>query len=564
MIRQFLPGKTANKAKLASAVAAAMLLSACGTPPGTSSSTGVSSSTGTSVSSRSSAPNGGSSSSASNVSKTPFPHSNNVFAAVNNWYVNDWWSKNAIAEGGKEIAKHNTGVWMDRIGAIERFAVGEVDVEDLRNISQGPNDDFGLRQHLEAAEAQGNALFHFVSYDLPGRDCAAEASNGELPANNEGMEAYKKHYVDRIYNILKEFPHIPVVAIIEIDSLPNLVTNSQDERCQLVNNDKSYGYVNGVRYSINKYSQLDNVHIYVDAGHSGWLGWDDDLRLASLFLHGTLEGFEGMEQEAQEIGDEIEAAEGSTGKYTNIGPAFAEPPDFPGGGTEPPGYDKIDGFITNTSNYTPLEEPFLGDPREPDGAAPLRSHYFYDWNPRFDEWTFTEDWLDALQEHGGNVSGLGMLIDTGRNGWGQAQKQLQGSSKNQDPEAVNDYRIDQREHRGNWCNQPGGVGKRPQASPDGKSWIDAYVWTKPQGESDGISDPNFTPDPNDPKKKHDPMCDPSKESVFAAKAESTDALDLKTGSLDNAPHAGRWFSEAFQTLYDNAWPEICDGKGDDC
>lgn len=34
-----------------------------------------------------------------------------------------------------------------------------------------------------------------VIYDLPGRDCAAKASNGELPVGS--LDVYKTEYIDR-------------------------------------------------------------------------------------------------------------------------------------------------------------------------------------------------------------------------------------------------------------------------------------------------------------------------------------------------------------------------------
>lgn len=38
-----------------------------------------------------------------------------------------------------------------------------------------------------------------VIYDLPGRDCAAKASNGELPVGS--LSTYKTEYIDREYPI---------------------------------------------------------------------------------------------------------------------------------------------------------------------------------------------------------------------------------------------------------------------------------------------------------------------------------------------------------------------------
>ena len=51
-----------------------------------------------------------------------------------------------------------------------------------------------------------------------------------------------------------------------------------------------------------------------------------------------------------------------------------------------------------------------------------------------------------------------------------------------------------------------GAAANPFADP--YEGIDAFVWVKPQGESDGISEPEFEPDPNDPAKRHDPLCNP--------------------------------------------------------
>jgi cellulose 1,4-beta-cellobiosidase len=55
---------------------------------------------------------------------------------------------------------------------------------------------------IEAAlkEVGCNQIAAFVIYDLPGRDCAAKASNGELPVGS--IETYKKEYIDR------EFPDL--------------------------------------------------------------------------------------------------------------------------------------------------------------------------------------------------------------------------------------------------------------------------------------------------------------------------------------------------------------------
>ena len=437
-------------------------------------------------------------------------HYDNPFAAASKWYVNEWWAENAIASGGAAIADLNTGVWMDRIAAIEPYN------------GQTPNENFGLREHLDAVLEQGADLFMFVVYDLPGRDCAAEASNGELPATAEGMAEYKREYIGRIMKILSEgaYAGITVVAIIEIDSLPNLVTNSDMAACAAVDNNSPYGYTEGVRYALTQLKKLPNVHSYVDAAHSGWLGWEEQFERAASFLADVIAG------------------------SSHAGP------------TPAPGWDSINGFISNTSNYTPLEEPYLGDPESTTSdGLPLRSAAFYDWNPMFGELEFTRKWHETMKRYGAGDD-LGMLIDTGRNGWGGPERPTAASSATDPDEIVSEARIDRRPHRGSWCNQHGGIGERPQANPSGQDHIDAYVWVKPPGESDGISTPDFEVDPNDKNKKYDPMCGPNDVNRYAEDAESTRGQGIGTGAIDGAPHAGRWFTEGFQILYDNAEPTL--------
>jgi len=110
-----------------------------------------------------------------------------------------------------------------------------------------------------------------VIYDLPGRDCAAKASNGEIPVG--GISTYKSQYIDPIVAIFKKYPNIAIALIIEPDSLPNLVTNIDLQTCQ----ESSAGYKDGVAYAL-KQLNLPNIAMYIDAGHGGWLGWNDNLK----------------------------------------------------------------------------------------------------------------------------------------------------------------------------------------------------------------------------------------------------------------------------------------------
>lgn len=84
------------------------------------------------------------------------------------------------------------------------------------------------------------------------------------------------------------------------------------------------------------------------------------------------------------------------------------------------------------------------------------------------------------------------------------------------------------------------MGLPPAAAPGGH--LDAFVWIKPAGESDGSS----RLIKNNQGKGFDKMCDPN----FIT------ADGVLTGALPNAPIAGEWFHDQFVMLINNAYPAI--------
>lgn len=396
-------------------------------------------------------------------------------------YVNPEWKAKAEGEpGGNRVSNTPTGVWMDRIAAI-----------------YGGPGSMGLRDHLDAALAQNATYAQFVIYDLPGRDCAALASNGELGPTD--IERYKKEYIDPIAGIEGDvaYTKLRIINIIEIDSLPNLITNTggQPGATPMCDTMKANGnYVKGIQYALSKLHALPNTYNYVDAAHHGWIGWDTNMGPTAELMATTARGAQG-------------------------------------------GFETVTGFILNTANYSVLSEPFL----------PLnektRATDWLDYNQYADELTFAVDFRKMLIGKG-FPSSIGMLIDTSRNGWGGPDRPTAASTST-DPEAqVNESRIDRRLHAGNWCNQKGaGMGERPQAVD--KDGIHAYVWIKPPGESDGGSK-EIT---NDQGKGFDRMCDPT----YGGNARNKNNL---SGSLPDAPISGQWFSAQFRELMANANPPL--------
>jgi cellulose 1,4-beta-cellobiosidase len=398
------------------------------------------------------------------------------------------------ADGGNaaEAAVENiqTAIWLDTIAAIN----GGTTATGTRT---------GLMQQLTDAAAQGTSstpsLVEIVVYDLPGRDCAALASNGEIPATSAGLTEYETQYIDPIASILQQFASSPirVVAIIEPDSLPNVVTNQNLSACSTA----TPYYEQGIEYALNKLHAISNVYNYLDIAHSGWLGWPNNMS-------------------------------NTPGVYNTVVKATTA------------GYASIDGFISDTANYTPVQEPLLTNPTLQINGQNVDSATFYQYNPTFDELTYDTQMYNALVSAGFPTSKK-FLIDTSRDGWGPTHPTTitQASDVNT---YVNDNKIDKRPFRGDWCNQNNaGIGARPTDQPFGSSSpILAYVWIKPPGESDGDY-------PTSTHTHGDPHCDPN--------GTNTDGNGgtYSTGAIPgyDVP-AGNWFAYEFQMLVKNAYPAL--------
>ncbi|MGW0802267.1 glycoside hydrolase family 6 protein [Nonomuraea sp. NPDC002799] len=418
----------------------------------------------------------------------PGPHVENPYAGATGYVNPNWRTKAAAEPGGSAVANTSTAVWLDRIAAIA-----------------GSSTSMGLQAHLDEAVRQDAAngssplTIQFVIYDLPNRDCSALASNGELLIAENGLNRYKTEYIDPIATIVNNsaYANLRIVTIIEPDSLPNLITNLSFAKCAEANS--TGAYVQGVQYALNKLHAISNVYTYIDAAHHAWLGWDSNFNPAvNLF-------------------------------YTTAAGATA-------------GVDSVDGFISNTANTSASKELYFNINTTVNGQS-VRQSKWVDWNYYVDEVTFVQALRTALISKGFR-QGLGMLVDTSRNGWGGSARPTGASTSTLMDTFVNESRIDRRIHAGNWCNQSGaGMGARPTANPE--TGLDAYVWIKPPGESDGAS----TDIPNDEGKKFDRMCDPTYTG------NSLNGNNM-SGALANAPLSGQWFSAQFRQLLANAYPPI--------
>ncbi|KAH9901502.1 cellobiohydrolaseII [Cubamyces lactineus] len=330
-------------------------------------------------------------------------------------------SDSSLSSKAASVANIPTFTWLDSVSKVPDLGTYLADADSIQKST-------GNKQ-----------LVQIVVYDLPDRDCAAKASNGEFSIADNG-EANYKNYIDQIVAQIKQYPDVRVVAVIEPDSLANLVTNLNVQKC--ANAEATYKAC--VTYALQELSAV-GVYMYMDAGHAGWLGWPANIQPAATLF-------------AQMY------------KSANSSPF-------------------IRGLATNVANYNALTA------ASPDPIT--------QGNPNYDESHYINALGPMLAQAGFPAQ---FIVDQGRSG----QQNL-------------------RQQWGDWCNIKGaGFGTRPTTNT-GNSLIDAIVWVKPGGESDGTS--------NSSSPRYDSTCSLPDATV-------------------PAPEAGTWFQTYFETLVSKANPPL--------
>ena len=487
-----------------------------------------------------------------------------------------------MADKIKYVQRQPSAVWMDSIETIHG-----VPGSGRRSLEKHLDAAVAQQQYYEQRDGKKSPMTVVVIiYDLPDRDCAAFASNGKLvqvgnpkkfstPADGDGFERYRDEYIREIASIFTkkpEYKDLRIVAMLEPDSFPNMITNTNESSsseangslnpkqatvasggyCDRILSDTSHGlsvmnegtaenpnlglYAASLRLAISEFAQIDNVYTYLDIGHAGWLGWDS-----------TDDNVSNMKRGVRYFKQLIDGADGVLdGK----------------------GFDMVRGFASNTSGYTPVEEPLISNSI----ADRQKLSDWYEWNPAVDELSYIDMLKGYFTSTGPYIGSskfdadkLGFIIDTARNGWGATDRPTPGSgAKGSD----SSQRVDKRVHRGHWCHPRGaGVGEVPKANPDAnRSHLDAFFWMKPPGESDGISFDHKKLSQSDidaldavDRAVYDSASDP----VYDGKALDTMCIkgEQREGKPVDpepymAPHAGAWFHKQFLSLIENAYPPL--------
>ncbi|KAL2755400.1 glycoside hydrolase family 6 protein [Sodiomyces alcalophilus JCM 7366] len=290
--------------------------------------------------------------------------------------------------------------------------------------------DIAVANARAARDATGQEqVVGLVLYNLPDRDCSAGESAGELSLAENGLERYRREFVDPFAQRVREASDLTFAIVLEPDAVGNIVTNQGMEFCA----NAAEPHQDGIAYAISQL-QADNVALYIDASHGGWLGWDDNLAPT-----------------AQVFASIVQRAGNNS---------------------------KVRGFSTNVSNYNAFHE---------EVPPP-----FTDGSNSYDESNYASSLAPHLEAAGLPAR---FIIDQGR-------VAIEGA----------------REEWGEWCNVVAGFGQ-PATTQTDNPYVDAIVWVKPGGESDG-------------------EC-----------------------GLEGAPIAGAWFDEYAQLLTVNAHSDIVPLEG---
>ena len=288
-----------------------------------------------------------------------------------------------------------------------------------------------VRQALLLADAE-RAVPTFVVYNIPGRDCGSYSAGGA-----QSTPAYEA-YIDAVSAAIGT--HKAVVTL-EPDALANLPSDCGYDPAVVNVPQATADRYTQINYAVDKLETGASTSVYLDAGHSHWHSVGD--MAVRLVQGGVLrsQGFFLNVSNFRPTNYEVHF-----GTWISQCIAFAN--DAEEGGWRLGHYDWC------ASQYY--------SPNAPNDGSPGGS---VDPND-IGTWHWTDDWYAGNLGHA--VATTHFLVDTSRNGQGWWNPPAGAYSDAQD-----------------WCNPPGrGLGATPTAST-GNPLVDAFLWVKTPGESDG-------------------------------------------------------------------------------
>ena len=289
-----------------------------------------------------------------------------------------------------------------------------------------------VRNTVQRATDKGKVPV-LVIYNVPGRDCSQYSAGGA--ATGDAYKAWIDGFVAGLGNY-------KAVVILEPDGLALTPTDCGQS--------DTYDRVSLINYASHALLKDSNAAIYLDAGHSAWHSVGD---IAARLVDGGVQDVQGFFQNASNYQFTTNSVQYGTWISNCIAYATTVAPgDFGGCPNQYWNGGPASGWVgTDMDGYQEWRnEPYSGNP------ADLK------WNT-----VGINSRYDLIL--GSTEPTTNFVIDTSRNGVGPWQPPANHPAG--DPQ--------------DWCNPPDrGLGYRPTANT-GQTLVDAYLWVKIPGESDG-------------------------------------------------------------------------------
>ena len=353
-----------------------------------------------------------------------------------------------------------------------------------------------VTQTLREAKFQ-RAIPVFVLYNIPGRDCGSFSAGGA--ENTTDYEAW----IDAIASAIGSQK---VVILLEPDAIADLPSDCGYDPTQVNIPQAVADRYSQLNYAITQLEQQPQTLVYIDAGNSHWQAVPT---ITQRLLTAGLQHAQGFFSNVSNYN--LSTYESKFDTWVSDCIAFGMDPEEGGW--------RLGNYSYCASQYfSPL------GPVNPNDIA---------------TWVYTDEWYQ--QNMGTAVPTTHFVIDTSRNGQGPFNAAAYANPPYNQPAAVITAL-----NNGSWCNPPArGLGTRPTVTTN-LALLDAYLWVKTPGQSDGNCDSaggvrawDYT------------AYDPTGWPTTAAQQATFDPL---WGLFD--PTAGAWFPQQALDLAQRANPPL--------
>jgi endoglucanase len=370
-----------------------------------------------------------------------------------------------------------SAVWLDGETAAQaaRGAVGE---------RQANSDVARQIRHALVRSRLQNAVPVFAAYNIPGRDCS-QYSAGGAPS-----DAAYDSWIDSIRSALGD---AKAVVILEPDALANLPGYCGSTYSAEFPNITDTTRINDIAYGVSTLEGDQNISVYIDAGHSAWQAVGN---IAEALVAADVQQAQGFFLNVSNY--QYATNNALYGTWVSSCIAYATQLN---GVTQAQALGYA-GTLTSADNNP--SGAFAKCPNQYWNGGPATTYIGEAMSP-YGVWSETET-NPALNPIGTDSSYASLLgsvvptthfvVDTSRDGLGPNDMETySGTPYDQPSDVISALQT------GNWCNPPdSGLGTRPTADtanipnsldsylPADTSLLDAYLWVKTPGQSDGQCD----------------------------------------------------------------------------